>query len=248
MPSAADPPVIQAEHLAVGYGETVVLENLDFTVSRGDVFAILGGSGSGKSTLLRTLIGLQEPLHGTVRIGGAHPRRGGAPAYGVLFQSGALFGSMTLAQNVALALAKWTNLDPRTIDTIVRSKLRLVGLEGFENHLPAEISGGMKKRAGIARALALDPSLLFLDEPSAGLDPVTSAELDDLIATLNGSLGMTTVIVTHELRSIFAIVRHCIMVDGASRGIIARGEPAALRDGSDDPQVRAFFNPRSRAA
>ena len=248
MPSAADPPVVEAEHLAVGYGETVVLGNLDFTVPRGDVFAILGGSGSGKSTLLRTLIGLQEPLDGTVRIAGAHPARGGPPAYGVLFQSGALFGSMTLAENVALPLRKWTNLDPGATDTIVRSKLRLVGLEGFENHLPAELSGGMKKRAGIARALALDPSLLFLDEPSAGLDPVTSAELDDLIATLNLSLGMTTVIVTHELRSIFAIVRHCIMVDRQAGGIIARGEPAALRDGSDDPRVRAFFNPRARAA
>jgi phospholipid/cholesterol/gamma-HCH transport system ATP-binding protein len=175
------------------------------------------------------------------------PRREGPPVYGVLFQSGALFGSMTLAQNVALPLTKWTNLDSDAIDTIVRSKLRLVGLEGFENHLPAELSGGMRKRAGIARALALDPSLLFLDEPSAGLDPVTSAELDDLIATLNTSLGMTTVIITHELRSIFAIVRHCIMVDGHTRGIIARGEPAVLRD-STDAQVRAFFNPRSRAA
>jgi phospholipid/cholesterol/gamma-HCH transport system ATP-binding protein len=149
---------------------------------------------------------------------------------------------------VALPLSKWTNLDPLALDTVVRSKLRLVGLEGFENHLPAEISGGMKKRAGIARALALDPPLLFLDEPSAGLDPVTSAELDTLIATLNASLGMTTVLVTHELRSIFAIVRHCIMVDARARGIIARGEPAALRDGSTDPQVRTFFDPHSRAA
>ena len=247
MPSDADL-IIEAERLAVGYGERVILEQLDFTVARGDIFAILGGSGSGKSTLLRTLIGLEEPLAGTIRVAGAPPRREGAPAYGVLFQSGALFGSMTLAQNVALPLAKWTNLDPDSTDTIVRSKLRLVGLEGFENHLPAEISGGMKKRAGIARALALDPPLLFLDEPSAGLDPITSAELDDLIATLNTSLGMTTVLVTHELRSIFAIVRHCIMVDSAARGIVARGEPAALRDGSGDPHVRTFFNPRSRAA
>ena len=248
MPSATDQPVIEVERVTLGYGEHVVLENLDFTVARGDVFAILGGSGSGKSTMLRALIGLDDPLRGTIRVAGGAPRREGPPAYGVLFQSGALFGSMTLAENVALALVKWTNLDRHAIDTIVRSKLRLVGLEGFENHLPAEISGGMKKRAGIARALALDPSLLFLDEPSAGLDPVTSAELDDLIATLNVSLGMTTVIVTHELRSIFAIVKHCIMVDARTRGIIARGEPAALRDGSPDPQVRAFFNPRARAA
>ena len=248
MPSATDALAIEVEGLAVGYGDTMVLEKLDFTVSRGDVFAILGGSGSGKSTLLRALIGLAEPLRGTIRIAGAPPRREGPPDFGVLFQSGALFGSMTLAENVALPLVKWTNLDPHAIDTIVRSKLRLVGLEGFENHLPAELSGGMKKRAGIARALALDPPLLFLDEPSAGLDPVSSAELDDLIATLNASLGVTTVLVTHELRSIFAIVRHCIMVDGQEHGIIARGEPAALRDGSVHPQVRAFFNPRARAA
>jgi phospholipid/cholesterol/gamma-HCH transport system ATP-binding protein len=248
MPSATDPPIIEAERLTVGYGEVAVLERLDFTVARGDVFAILGGSGSGKSTLLRALIGLDDPLAGTVRVAGGLPRREGAPRYGVLFQSGALFGSMTLAENVALPLVKWTGLDAEAIDVVVRSKLRLVGLEGFENHLPAEISGGMKKRAGIARALALDPPLLFLDEPSAGLDPVTSAELDDLITTLNTALGMTTVLVTHELRSIFAIVRHCIMVDRRVHGIIARGEPAALRDGSDDPQVRAFFNPRARAA
>jgi phospholipid/cholesterol/gamma-HCH transport system ATP-binding protein len=248
MPSVAEQPIIDVAHVSVGYGERVVLEDVTFTVARGDIFAILGGSGSGKSTMLRALIGLEDPLAGTIRIDGAPPRREGAPAWGVLFQSGALFGSMTLADNVALPLRKWTNLDAGAIDTIVRSKLRLVGLEGFENHLPAEISGGMKKRAGIARALALDPGLLFLDEPSAGLDPVTSADLDDLIATLNASLGVTTVLVTHELRSIFAIVRHCIMLDGRRRGIIARGVPAALRDGSDDAAVRAFFDPRPRAA
>src|SRR5262245_58459222 len=145
MPSAVDASIIETEHLAVGYGETVVLENVDFTVPRGDVFAILGGSGSGKSTLLRTLIGLEEPLAGAIRIARGPPRREGPPGAGVLFQSGALFGSMTLAENVALPLAKWTNLEAQEIETIVRSKLRLVGLEGFENHLPAEISGGMKK-------------------------------------------------------------------------------------------------------
>ena len=237
--------MIAAERLTVGYGETVILENLDFTVPEGDVFAILGGSGSGKSTLLRNLIGLDEPLDGRVLVDGSSPvQELGPPRFGVLFQSGALFGSMTLAENVALQMRKWTGFDGEAIDIVVRAKLRLVGLEGFENHLPAEISGGMKKRAGIARALALDPPLLFLDEPSAGLDPISSAELDELILTLNRSLGMTTVLVTHELASIFAIAHDCIMVDRDAHGIIARGNPRELRDGSPNPRVRAFFNRR----
>jgi phospholipid/cholesterol/gamma-HCH transport system ATP-binding protein len=249
MPSATDGNIIEVEHLTLGYGERVVLEDLTFSVPAGDVFVILGGSGSGKSTVLRHLIGLEEPMAGTIRISGAPPVRDqGRPGYGVLFQSGALFGSMTLAQNVALPLEKWSRLPADAIDTIVRAKLRLVGLEGFENHLPAELSGGMKKRAGIARAMALDPPLLFLDEPSAGLDPVSSVELDELIVTLNRSLGMTTVIVTHELQSIFAIARDCIMVDRGARGIIARGDPRVLRDTSDDPRVRAFFNRKAQAA
>jgi len=249
MPPDCDAPIIAVEDLTIGYGESVVLTGLEFNVAPGSVFAILGGSGSGKSTLLRSLIGLDEPMRGRVRVLGAPPRRdSGSPAYGVLFQSGALFGSMTLFDNVALPLRQWTRLDRRAIETIVRAKLRLVGLEGFEYHLPSEISGGMKKRAGIARAMALDAPLLFLDEPSAGLDPISSAALDELILALNASLGVTVVIVSHELQSIFAIGRHCIMLDKDAGGIIARGNPIELRDHSDDPRVVAFFNRQAIAA
>jgi phospholipid/cholesterol/gamma-HCH transport system ATP-binding protein len=226
----------------MGFDGRVLLENIDFEVQRGEIFVILGGSGSGKSTLLRHLIGLAEPMAGEIRVDGAPPSLGShAPDCGVLFQSGALFGSMTLAQNVALPLATWTELTPGEIDAVVRSKLRLVGLGGFEDLLPAEMSGGMKKRGGIARALALEPELLYLDEPSAGLDPVTSAELDELLLTLNRALGTTLVVVTHELASIFAIAQRCLMLDRDARGSIALGAPRELQQ-SRDSRVRAFFN------
>jgi phospholipid/cholesterol/gamma-HCH transport system ATP-binding protein len=241
--------MIEVRDLTIGYGGVALLHDLTFEVEEGDIFVILGGSGCGKSTLLRHLVGLEQPIGGTIRFLCDRPALvAGAPSFGVLFQSGALFGSMTLAQNISLPLQKWTELDAPAIDTIVRAKLRLVGLEGYENHLPAEISGGMKKRAGLARAMALDPPLLFLDEPSAGLDPVSSAELDELILALNASLGATIVIVSHELQSIFAIGRHCIMLDKGAGGIIARGNPVELRDHSDDPRVVAFFNRQAMAA
>jgi phospholipid/cholesterol/gamma-HCH transport system ATP-binding protein len=241
--------MIEARDLAIGYSGEVLLHDLSFDVAAGDVFVILGGSGCGKSTLLRHMVGLEQPIAGTVRFDcEASELTDGGPPFGVLFQSGALFGSMTLAQNVGLPLQKWSTLDATAIETIVRAKLRLVGLEGYENHLPAEISGGMKKRAGLARAMALDPPLLFLDEPSAGLDPVSSAELDALILALNVSLGATFVIVSHELQSIFAIGRQCIMLDKQAGGIIARGNPAELRDHSDDPRVVAFFRRQAMAA
>jgi phospholipid/cholesterol/gamma-HCH transport system ATP-binding protein len=224
------------------------MENLDFDVERGSVFAILGGSGCGKSTLLKNMIGLYRPLKGSIELVGlGTPRQamGGGkrpPGFGVLYQSGALFGSMTLIENVSLPLQEWTNLDDEAVESVARSKLALVGLSGFENHLPAEISGGMKKRAGIARALALDPPILFLDEPSAGLDPVSAVELDDLIELLSETLGVTSVLVTHELMSIERIVTDCIMLDKRARAIIARGDPRVLCEESENPIVHAFFH------
>ena len=238
--------VIEVERLAVGWGDDVLMQDVTFDVEAGDIFAILGGSGCGKSTLLRNMIGLETPKSGEVHIRGVDAESGERrPPFGVLFQSGALFGSMTVGQNVALPLEQWTDLDEASIEAIVHAKLALVGLGGFEHHLPSEISGGMKKRAGIARALALDPPIVFLDEPSAGLDPVSSVELDNLIRTLSDSLGVTTVLVTHELQSVFAIVKHCIMLHRDVKGIIARGDPRELRDHATDPRVASFMNRRA---
>ena len=236
--------LIYARDLSIGYGRAL-MEGLNFSVSRGEVFLVLGGSGTGKSTLLKTLFGSLAPLAGSVEIAGVgDPTRlkGKRPHFGVSFQSGALFGSLTIAQNVALPLEQWTDLDPATIAGIVEGKLRLVGLEGSGENLPSELSGGMQKRAGIARALALENDLLFLDEPSAGLDPITAVELDELLIALNRSLGMTLVVVTHELESIYRIGTRAILLDKVTQGIIADGDPRALRDRSSDPRVRAFFH------
>jgi phospholipid/cholesterol/gamma-HCH transport system ATP-binding protein len=235
--------VIRAQGLTVGYGRQAVQTGLDFEVEAGELFMILGGSGCGKSTLLRTLVGLLPPLGGAMEVAGlTRPaEHRGRPRFGVMFQMGALFGSMTLEQNVSLPLEVWTDLDARTIREVALSKLALVGLEGAGDKLPSEISGGMNKRASIARALALDPPLLFLDEPSAGLDPVSSASLDELILSLCHDHGSTVVIVTHELPSIFRLGGRCLMLDREAGTSIALGTPEELRDHPPHPAVRAFF-------
>ncbi len=241
-------PLIHVDHLTMGWDDVVLQKDATFDVMPHEIFAILGGSGCGKSTMLRYLVGLEVPLGGTISIDGiGHPNLDvGRPPYGVMFQSGALFGSLSVGENVALSLDQWTDLPEDAIGAIVRAKLKLVGLDGSEDKFPSEISGGMKKRAAIARAMALEPPLLFLDEPSAGLDPVSAVELDELILTLNRVLGLTVVLVTHELPSIFKIAKRCIMLDKESRSIIAEGDPRELRDSAPDPRVHEFFNRLAR--
>ncbi len=243
--------IIQVRDLVAGYGEEVILDGISFDVYEGEIFVVLGGSGCGKSTLLKHLIGLIKPISGRIIIDGDDLSHSDDETFqkilrkiGVLYQSAALLGSLTLAENVALPIEEYTDLPKDSIETLVKMKLNLVNLDGYENHLPSEISGGMKKRAGLARAMALNPKILFFDEPSAGLDPVTSAGLDNLIIHLNKILGTTMVIVTHELDSIFAVAHRVIMLDKHTRGIIAEGDPRYLRDHSQNPFVSQFFNRR----
>lgn len=244
----ANTPIIQVEKFTAGYGSTAILKDLNFEVKTGEIFVILGGSGCGKSTLLKHLIGLLPPLSGRVMIEGedltaadGEDRLAILRRIGVAYQSGALFGSMTLAENVRLPLEEFTALPESALELIAWMKLKMVGLGDSRDALPSEVSGGMQKRAALARAMALDPAVVFLDEPSAGLDPVTSAELDALILRLRKVLNMTFVIVTHELASIYALADRVIMLDKSTKGIIAEGEPKVLRDHSDNPEVRKFF-------
>ena len=242
-------PVIIVEGLTVRYGDNTVLDNVSFEVYKGEIFVIVGGSGCGKSTLLKHIIGLETPYSGKIIINGVDTtsigdegmeklRRG----IGMLFQGSALFGSMTIGENVALPLTEFTDLSHKAMDLIVKMKLGMVDLSGYENHLPSELSGGMKKRAGIARAMSLEPAMLFFDEPSAGLDPVTTAELDMLIKKINGGIGTTMVIVTHELETIFNVAHRIIMLDKETKGIIAEGDAKELKEHSQNRRVRNFFN------
>ncbi|QYM79549.1 ATP-binding cassette domain-containing protein [Horticoccus luteus] len=243
----ADVPAIAVEQLTCGYDAAVILRDVSFTVRRGEIFFIIGGSGCGKSTLLRHMIGLDQPMAGTVRFFGepleADPvrRRAVLMRFGVLFQSSALWSSLTLRQNVSLPLEEYTDLSRRDREEIATLKLAQVGLTGYEDYYPAEISGGMKKRAGLARALALDPEIVFFDEPSAGLDPITSRKLDELTRQVCHTLGTTAVIVSHELASIFALADRVIMLDREEKGIIAEGPPRELAAHSRDPRVIEFL-------
>ena len=241
-------PHITVRDLTMAYGSFVVMRDLNFTINRGDVFIVMGGSGCGKSTLLRHVIGLEEPAQGEIFYGEQNLTRAD-PArrheilrrVGVLFQSGALWSSMTLAENIGLLLEEYTDLGPAEIREVASLKLALVGLKGFEDYYPSEISGGMQKRAGLARAMALDPEVLFFDEPSAGLDPISSHLLDELILELRDSLGATVVIVTHEVGSILTIGNNSVFLDVDSNTMIAGGHPKELLAHSTNPKVRRFL-------
>ncbi len=240
--------MIEAKDLTMGYGDFILQKDMNFTVNAHDIFIIMGGSGCGKSSLLRVLTGLVPPIKGHVIINGTNftsadeeTRKNIMTKCGILYQSGALFSSMTLAENIALPLQQYTDYSPKTIDEIVSLKLALVGLAGFERFYPSEISGGMKKRAGLARALALDPEIVYFDEPSAGLDPVSSKLLDDLMKNINQSLGTTLVVVTHELSSLLDIGTNGVFLDATSKTIIGRGNPKELLKNPPNDAVYEFL-------
>ena len=241
-------PVIEVVDLEIGYGDNVVMRNLNFCVRRGDIFIIMGGSGCGKSTLLKAIVGLKEPSAGKVMYGDVSfwdaesaQQLGIMRRFGILYQGGALWSSLTLAENVALPLEIYTELSPQQIREVVSLKLALVGLSGYEDFYPSEISGGMRKRAGLARAMSLDPDILFFDEPSAGLDPLSARLLDDLILQLCDTLRATVVMVTHELASIFAVGNNAVFLDPQAKTIIAQGDPKQLLKQSNDPRVIEFL-------
>ncbi|MGA8830013.1 MAG: ABC transporter ATP-binding protein [Desulfomonilaceae bacterium] len=241
-------PAISVRNVSAGYSEEIVIHNVSFDVSKGEVFAVMGRSGCGKTTLFRAMVGLLKPLTGEICYGGEkmepiseQPQLHILRKLGVLFQSGALFSSMTLADNVALPLRQFTSLPQNVIGELVYLKLELVGLSDSARKLPEELSGGMQKRAALARAMALDPEILFFDEPSAGLDPLTSAELDQTILGINSSIGTTIVVITHELRSAFAIANRAILLDPIEKTVIADGPPRELKNSASDPRTREFF-------
>jgi phospholipid/cholesterol/gamma-HCH transport system ATP-binding protein len=254
-PADPAPPAIEVDHLECGYDGTVVLKDVSFRVRQGEMFFIIGGSGCGKSTLLRHLVGLNRPGAGSVRFFGLPfsdadlgTRRAQLKNFGMLFQGGALWSSLSLRENVALPLEEHTGLSRRDRDEIATLKLAQVGLAGFEDHYPSEISGGMKKRAALARALALDPAIVFFDEPSAGLDPVTSRRLDELIRGIRDTFGTTMVVVSHELASILSLADRVIMLDRAEKGIIAEGDPRAMAAAKGgDPRIKEFLQPATEA-
>jgi len=246
--SKPPPPVLRVENLEMRYGSTLIQKDLNFEIAKGDIFIIMGGSGCGKSTLLKHLIGLVRPAAGRVMYGqtdywaaNEQDRANIMQNIGILYQQGALWSSLTIAENVGVPLQEYTDLSPKDIKDLCAFKLQLVGLAGFDDYYPSEISGGMRKRAALARAIALDPAFLFFDEPSAGLDPVSAKLLDDLILELRDTLGATIAVVTHELASIYAIGSNSVFLDPVSKTMIAKGNPTEMRESSNDPRVLEFL-------